>query len=240
MLVGYFGLTLLHTQKEANYVGVKLGDGSLLSFLDGEAVRALSHMDGSMCSSAPNLEMIDEAIQVRSNVDPTFYSLVGSGRSGRDHLGSSLLENPYIPYQYMDSYLSSIGLGRPQWENKIEHLTTYLHRPRTTRSPISFWGDGGIGPEDLKKDLRVSKVGPGGFLNAFFFLLIGVISQTLAMVRKKGGTSTLGVCSTMKSCAMIYFMGEVSSSSPGWPSYAKEKNKRIKQASDSFMQAGGI
>ncbi|KAJ7942265.1 ATP synthase subunit beta, chloroplastic-like [Quillaja saponaria] len=39
----------------------------------------------------------------------------------------------------------------------------------------------------LKKDLRVSRVGPGGSLNAFFFLLIGVISQGLAMVRKKGG-----------------------------------------------------
>ncbi|CAN0930040.1 Uncharacterized protein ycf68, partial [Linum grandiflorum] len=49
--------------------------------------------------------------QVRSNVDPTFYSLVGSGRSGRDHHGSSLLENPYIPYQCMDCYLSSTGLG---------------------------------------------------------------------------------------------------------------------------------
>jgi hypothetical protein len=36
---------------------------------------------------------------------------VGSGRSGGDHHGSSLLENPYIPYQYMDSYLSSTGLG---------------------------------------------------------------------------------------------------------------------------------
>ncbi|KAJ0111869.1 hypothetical protein Patl1_03567 [Pistacia atlantica] len=34
----------------------------------------------------------------------------------------------------------------------------------------------------LKKDLRVSRVGPGGSLNAFFFLLIGVISQILAMV----------------------------------------------------------
>jgi len=31
----------------------------------------------------------------------------------------------------------------------------------------------------LKKDLRVSRVGPGGSLNAFFFLLIGVISQRL-------------------------------------------------------------
>ncbi|RWV92124.1 hypothetical protein GW17_00045531 [Ensete ventricosum] len=38
----------------------------------------------------------------------------------------------------------------------------------------------------LKKDLRVSRVGPGGSLNAFFFLPIGVISQGLVMVREKG------------------------------------------------------
>ncbi|KAJ7941948.1 Ycf68 [Quillaja saponaria] len=56
--------------------------------------------------------------QVRSNVDPTFYSLVGSGRSGGDHHGSSLLENPYIPYQYMDSYLSSTGLGSASMEKE--------------------------------------------------------------------------------------------------------------------------
>ncbi|KAH0852049.1 LOW QUALITY PROTEIN: hypothetical protein HID58_094253, partial [Brassica napus] len=61
------------------------------------------------CVVVPGLR-IDGAIQVRSNVDPTFYSLVGSGRSGGDHHGSSLLENPYIPYQCMDSYLSSAGI----------------------------------------------------------------------------------------------------------------------------------
>jgi len=55
----------------------------------------------------------------------------------------------------------------------------------------------------LKKDLRVSRVGPGGSINAFFFLLIGVISQRLAMVRrKKGGTSTLGERSTTESCML--------------------------------------
>lgn len=54
----------------------------------------------------------------------------------------------------------------------------------------------------LKKDLRVSRVGPGGSLNAFFFLLIGVLSQRLAMVRKKGGTSTLGERSTTESCML--------------------------------------
>ena len=53
----------------------------------------------------------------------------------------------------------------------------------------------------MKKDLRVSRVGPGGSLNAFF-LLIGVISQRLAMVRKKGGTSTLGERSTTESCML--------------------------------------
>ena len=36
---------------------------------------------------------------------------------------------------------------------------------------------------------------------------------------------------------MIYFTGEVSCLSPGWLNYAKEKNKRIEEASDSFMQA---
>ncbi|URD89198.1 hypothetical protein MUK42_32642 [Musa troglodytarum] len=36
----------------------------------------------------------------------------------------------------------------------------------------------------LKKDLRVSRVGLGGSLNVFFFLLIGVISQGLVMVRE--------------------------------------------------------
>nr|AIZ76944.1 hypothetical chloroplast RF68 [Zizania latifolia]AIZ76958.1 hypothetical chloroplast RF68 [Zizania latifolia]UVI16786.1 hypothetical chloroplast RF68 [Zizania latifolia]UVI16787.1 hypothetical chloroplast RF68 [Zizania latifolia]UVI16872.1 hypothetical chloroplast RF68 [Zizania latifolia] len=55
------------------------------------------------------LRRIDGAIQVRSLVDLTFYSLVGSGRSGGGHHGSSLLENPYIPYQCMESYLSSTG-----------------------------------------------------------------------------------------------------------------------------------
>ncbi|XBI03761.1 hypothetical protein VPH35_132134 [Triticum aestivum] len=62
------------------------------------------------------LRRIDGAIQVRSHVDLTFYSLVGSGRL------------------------------RFVLNGKMEHLTTHLHRPRTTRSPLSFWGDGGIIP----------------------------------------------------------------------------------------------
>lgn len=54
----------------------------------------------------------------------------------------------------------------------------------------------------LKKDLRVSKVGPGGSLNALFFLLLEVLSKRLTMVRKKEGTSTLGERSTTKRCML--------------------------------------
>ncbi|KAG5569007.1 hypothetical protein H5410_063967 [Solanum commersonii] len=56
------------------------------------------------------LRRIDGAIRVqRSNVDPTFDSLVGSGRSG-DHHGSSSRESIH-PLSCMDVYLSSTGLG---------------------------------------------------------------------------------------------------------------------------------
>ena len=53
----------------------------------------------------------------------------------------------------------------------------------------------------LKKDLRVSRVGPGGFLNLFFFLPIGVFSQRLAMVRGERWNKqiTLLECSTVES-----------------------------------------
>ncbi|KAG0447283.1 hypothetical protein HPP92_028386 [Vanilla planifolia] len=36
---------------------------------------------------------------------------------------------------------------------------------------------------------------------------------------------------------MIYFTGEVSGSSPGWPSCARKRGKRIEEAFDSFMHA---
>ncbi|KAK4343591.1 hypothetical protein RND71_036685 [Anisodus tanguticus] len=54
----------------------------------------------------------------------------------------------------------------------------------------------------LKNNLRVSRIRPQGSLNAFFFLLIGVISQRLAKVRKKRGTSTPGEHSTTESCML--------------------------------------
>ena len=43
---------------------------------------------------------IDGLIKVISNVDPTFYSLVGFGQFLKegDHYDFSFLENPYIPY----------------------------------------------------------------------------------------------------------------------------------------------
>ncbi|MCD7459701.1 hypothetical protein HAX54_041679, partial [Datura stramonium] len=56
----------------------------------------------------------------------------------------------------------------------------------------------------LKKDLRVSRFGPGGSLNAFFFLFIGVISQRLA----RESIDSLPIGWTVG--AMIYFTGEVS------------------------------
>ncbi|KAK2977337.1 hypothetical protein RJ640_002413 [Escallonia rubra] len=63
-------------------------------------------MGSSMCSSAHDP-------QVRTNMDPTFDSLVGSSQSrggGADHHGSSLLKNLYILYQCMDSYLASTDI----------------------------------------------------------------------------------------------------------------------------------
>ncbi|KAK8657038.1 hypothetical protein V6N13_098972 [Hibiscus sabdariffa] len=52
----------------------------------------------------------------------------------------------------------------------MEHLTTYLHRPRTTKSPLSFWADGGIVPFE-----HFFHAFPGGLekaaINRIFLLL---------------------------------------------------------------------
>ncbi|CAI8582964.1 unnamed protein product [Vicia faba] len=81
--------------------------------------RAISHIDSSMCSSAPDPEMrIDGAIQVRSNVDPTFYSLVGSGRSRGDHHGASPLENSYILISIWTAISRAQVEVWPQWKKK--------------------------------------------------------------------------------------------------------------------------
>ncbi|KAK8366421.1 hypothetical protein V6Z11_A02G118100 [Gossypium hirsutum] len=106
---------------QSRYLNRKEGDVEYRASNWSEVVtRALSHIDSSMCSSMSDLEMfetklllkrIDGVIQVRSNVDPTFCSFVGSGRSRGDHHDFSIFNNPYIPYQCMDSYLSSTGLS---------------------------------------------------------------------------------------------------------------------------------
>ncbi|KAK4434432.1 putative protein ycf68 [Sesamum alatum] len=120
MLVGYFGLTLLHTQNKKKGATSELNLEMEVFFhfstrapsgrLARRAISSVVERAPDNCVVVPGLR-IDRAIRVRSNVDPTFASLVGSERSGGDHHGSSLLENPYIPYLCMDSYLSSTGLG---------------------------------------------------------------------------------------------------------------------------------
>jgi hypothetical protein len=53
---------------------------------------------------------------------------------------------------------------------------------------------------EMKKDLRVSRVGPGWSLNAFFFLPIRVIKTCHG--KGEGGTSTLVERSTAESCML--------------------------------------
>ncbi|KAG2538261.1 hypothetical protein PVAP13_9NG405100 [Panicum virgatum] len=90
------------------------------------------------------LRRIDGVIQVRSYVDLTFYSLMGSGRFGRVGalwlLFSQESIHPLSVYGelYLEHRLRVVLIGQ------MEHLTTHLYRPRTTGSPLSFWGDGGI------------------------------------------------------------------------------------------------
>ncbi|MBA0655460.1 hypothetical protein Goklo_007940, partial [Gossypium klotzschianum] len=55
---------------------------------------------------------------VRSNVDPTFYSLVGFERSEGDHYDSSRLDNLYIPYQCMESCLLSTALEKESIDSR--------------------------------------------------------------------------------------------------------------------------
>ncbi|KAL1120436.1 hypothetical protein V6Z11_D01G165400 [Gossypium hirsutum] len=73
-------------------------------------------MDSSMSSSTPDPEMWiiqgtlawrTSPIQCRSN----FLFTHGICEVWGDHHGTSLFDNPCIPYQCMDSYLLSIGLG---------------------------------------------------------------------------------------------------------------------------------
>ncbi|KAK9158334.1 hypothetical protein Scep_004908 [Stephania cephalantha] len=68
----------------------------------------------------------------------------------------------------------------------MEHLTTHLHRPRTTRSPKNKKGDRGVVPFQL-------------FFHAFpersYF-------TKTCHGKEEGGTSTLGQHSTIGSCLL--------------------------------------
>ncbi|XBJ07573.1 hypothetical protein VPH35_013072 [Triticum aestivum] len=84
------------------------------------------------------LRRIDGAIQVRSHVDLTFYSLVESGRSGGGGAPRLLSSRESIhPLSVYGELSLEHRLGFIL-NGKMEHLTTHLHRPRTTRSPLSF------------------------------------------------------------------------------------------------------
>ncbi|KAF2914492.1 hypothetical protein DAI22_07g119299 [Oryza sativa Japonica Group] len=74
------------------------------------------------------LRRIDGAIQVRSHVDLTFYSLVGSGRSGGGTTAPL--------FSRIHTSLISVwrAISRAQVETKNYEIT------------LSFWGDGGIVP----------------------------------------------------------------------------------------------
>nr|YP_009561673.1 hypothetical chloroplast RF68 [Commiphora gileadensis]QAT19761.1 hypothetical chloroplast RF68 [Commiphora gileadensis] len=94
------------------------------------------------------LRRIDGAIQVRSNVDPTFYSLVGSGRSGGGPprlLSSRKSIHPLSVYGQLSlEHRFRFGLngkkdGAPN--NVSSQTKNYEIAPF-----ISFWGDGGIVP----------------------------------------------------------------------------------------------
>ncbi|CAL4997753.1 unnamed protein product [Urochloa decumbens] len=107
-----------------------------------------SCLDRSFKPNKLLLRRIDGAIQVRSHVDLIFYSLVGSGWSGGGGGEPPRLLSSRESIHPLSVYgeLSLEHRLRFVLNGKMEHLTTHLHRPRTTRSPLSFWGDGGIVP----------------------------------------------------------------------------------------------
>ncbi|KAJ6215307.1 hypothetical protein RDWZM_010625, partial [Blomia tropicalis] len=81
-------------------------------------------------------------IQCRSN----FRFTRGIRAVRGDHRGSSLLENPYIPYQCMDSYLSSTGLGSASMGKENGAPNNASSQTKNYEITPSFWGDGGIVP----------------------------------------------------------------------------------------------
>lgn len=62
--------------------------------------------------------------------------------------GTALLHSSPESIHPLSEYvqLSLKHMFRFSLNGKIEHLTTHLHIPRTTRSPLLFWSDRGIVP----------------------------------------------------------------------------------------------
>ncbi|KAF7107081.1 LOW QUALITY PROTEIN: hypothetical protein CFC21_107760 [Triticum aestivum] len=87
---------------------------------------------------------IDGAIQVRSYVDLTFYSLVGSGRSG----GPTTAPLFSIIHTSLISVWRAISRAhvevRPQWENGAPNNAS--SQTKNYEITLSFWGDRGIVP----------------------------------------------------------------------------------------------
>jgi hypothetical protein len=68
---------------------------------------------------------------------------------GSPILPSNILLFPGYSGSNTHGFFVSLLASYNSENGKMEHLTTHLHRPRTTRSPLSFWGDGGIVPFEL-------------------------------------------------------------------------------------------
>ncbi|KAI4351429.1 hypothetical protein L6164_005798 [Bauhinia variegata] len=122
-------------------------------------------MDSSMCLSAPDPEMWIIQGTLAWRTSPVRNGEDRWGDSGEIQCRSNFLFTRGIPtvqggpLRLLSSRESIHPLsvyGQLSLEHrfrfglngkrKAEHLTTYLHKPRTMRSPLSFWGDGRIVP----------------------------------------------------------------------------------------------
>ncbi|MCD9645241.1 hypothetical protein HAX54_034011 [Datura stramonium] len=85
-------------------------------------------------------------------------SLVGSRRSGGPPRLLASRES-YIPYQCMDSYLSSTGLGSASMGKiRMEHPNNASSQTKNYEITFAFWGDGGIVPfEPFFLDSEIKK-----------------------------------------------------------------------------------
>uniref|UniRef100_A0A3B6HVY8 Uncharacterized protein ycf68 n=1 Tax=Triticum aestivum TaxID=4565 RepID=A0A3B6HVY8_WHEAT len=89
------------------------------------------------------LRRIDGAIQVRSHVNLTFYSLVVSGRSGGTT--APLFSRIHTSLISVWRAISRAQVEvRPQWENGAPNNAS--SQTKNYEITLSFWGDGGIVP----------------------------------------------------------------------------------------------